>query len=291
MNGRRAVGFASFLWSAPLFVVILQICAPIARAEHIPPSQVVVKTQAYRPQDTNFPPGSYEYQISWEGIPVGSGSVRVGTTYRDGKKMFDVEATARSSKLVSLFYDLRHRSESIFSARELKPVEFVYRQTENSRFTNLRITFSPDGVIDAKITKGKLNSEGKSEEVSFKSHNPTFDPISAAFLALSLPVNPDEDLSFDVFNGEDRYLISFHVVGREKIAVAGNVYDAYKVQPSVRKLTDTEGEKRVRKVYLWVTADARREVVKLEGEVLIGSITAMLVRFVPDTSATSSAPG
>ena len=96
--------------------------------------------------------------------------------------------------------------------------------------------------------------------------------------------NPAEDPSFDVFNGTDRYLISFHVVGREKIKVAGKEYDAFKIRPSVKKLTDTEGEKRLRKVYVWVSTDGSREVLKLESEVLLGSVSAKLVRFVPDPS-------
>ena len=258
VTGRKAVGVASFLWRVALFVAILQTSPPIANADHIPPSQVVVRTKAYQPQETNFLRGSYDYQVSWQGLPVGSASIRIGTTYRDGKKMLDVEATARSGRVVSLFYKLRHRSESIFSAQDLKPMEFVSQQTENSKFTNLKINFSPDGWINAKINKGKVNSEGKFEEVSFKSENATFDPISAAFLARSLPVDPAEDLSFDVFNGRDRYLISFHVVGREKIKLAGKEYDAFKIEPLVKKLTDTEGEKRLRKVYLWVSTDGSR---------------------------------
>ena len=283
MNWRKAVRVASFLWRVPLFIALLQT-VPIANADYIPPSQVVVRTQAYQPQETNFPRGSYDYQVSWQGIPVGSASIRIGTTYRDGKKMLDVEATARSGKVVNLLYELRHRSESVFSARELKPVEFLSQQTENSKFTNIEINFSPDGSIHAKTTNGNLNSQGKSEEVSFKSENATFDPISAAFLARSLPVDPAEDRSFDVFNGRHRYLISFHVVGREKITVAGKEYDAFKIKPLVKKLTDTEGEKRLRKVYLWVSTDGSREILKLEGEVFIGSVSAKLVRFVPDTS-------
>ena len=47
--------------------------------------------------------------------------------------MLDVAATARSGGIVSLFYRLRHRSESIFSAQELKPVAFVSQQTDNSQ--------------------------------------------------------------------------------------------------------------------------------------------------------------
>jgi hypothetical protein len=244
----------------------------------------VVRSKAYQPQETNFPRGSYDYQVSWQGIPVGSAMIRIGTTYRDGKKMLDVEATARSSRVVSLFYELRHRSESIFSARELKPVEFLSQQTENSRFTNLEINFSPDGLIHAKTTKETWTARGNPKKSRSNPRTPLSIPFQRRFLPSAFRWIPAEDLSFDVFNGKDRYLISFHVVGREKITVAGKEYDAFKIKPLVKKLTDTEGEKRLRKVYLWVSTDGSREVLKLESEVLIGSVSAKLVRFVPDTS-------
>jgi len=284
MNGRSALRVVKSLWRSALIVVLLPTPLQLANAEYIPPSKVAVRTQSYQPQQTDFPLGSYDYEVAWEGIPVGIATVRVGTTHRGGKKMLDVEATARSGGIVSLFYKLRHRSESIFSAHELKPSAFLSEQTENSRFTNLAITFSPNGVVSARITKGKLNSEGNTEEVSFKSDNATFDPISAAFLARSLPLDSAQDVSLDVFNGKDRYLITLHALGRERIAVEGKEYDAFKIQPSVQKLTDTEGEKRVRRVYLWLSTD-HRDVLKVESQVRLGAVSAKLVRFVPDTAA------
>jgi hypothetical protein len=282
MNQQRALRLAVWLGRFAVVVALLPTPLQLANAEYIPPSKVLLRTKAYQPQQTNFPRGSYDYQVAWQGIPVGIATLRVGTTYRDGKKMLDVEATARSAGIVSLFYRLNHRSESIFSAQELKPVAFLSEQTENSRFTNLAISFAPNGVINAKITKGKLNSEGKTEEISFKSENATFDPISAAFLARSLPLDPANDVSVDVFNGKDRYLITLHAVGRERISVDGKEYDAIKIEPSVQKLTDTEGEKRVRKVYLWLSAD-RRDVLKVDSVVRLGAVSAKLVRFVPET--------
>jgi len=289
MTARKVAVIVLSVWRAALIVAVVQTCVPIVSADYIPPSRVTIRTKAYQPRDTNFPRGTYEYQVAWQGVPVGSAAIHIGTTYRAGKKMLDVEATARSTKVVGVFYELRHRSQSIFSAQDLKPVEFFSQQTENSRFTNIEVSFSPEGLIRAKVVKGKLNSQGKSEEVVFKSENATFDPITAAFLARSLPINPAEDLSFDIFNGQHRYLISFHVVGREKINVAGKDYDAFKVEPRVKKLTDTQGEKRLRKAFLWVSADESREVLKLESEVFFGSVSAKLVRFVPDTSPETTA--
>jgi hypothetical protein len=280
----RAAMAATPLLAAMLLLAALPSLPPSARADYIPPSQVVVNTEAYRPAVTDFPHGAYDYQVFWEGIPVGTASIHVATTERGGVKMYDVVATACSSQFISLFYRLRHRSESIFSAQQLRPVEFRSQQTENTRFTNLKIAFSPGGRVDGTITKGRSNGTTSSKAVSFQSDGATFDPISAAFLARSLPMEPGQDRSFDVFNGEDRYLISLRVMGREQIELAGKRHQALKVRPQVRKLTDTEGEKRVRRVYLWLSADAGREVLKLESVVRLGAINARLVGFFPEGS-------
>jgi hypothetical protein len=283
MSARAAVAAAALV-AALLVLAFFHGVSRDARADYIPPSQVVVKTEAYRPVVTDFPNGAYDYQVLWEGIPVGTASIHVARTERAGVKMFDVVATACSSQFISLFYRLRHRSESIFSAQQLRPVEFRSQQTENTRFTNLKIDFSPGGRVDATITKGRSNGATSSKEVSFQSDNATFDPISAAFLARSLPMEPAQERSFDVFNGEDRYLITLQVMGREQIEIGGRRHQAFKVRPQVRKLTDTEGEKRVRRAYLWLAADAGREVLKLESVVRLGAISARLIGFYPDGS-------
>ena len=57
--------------------------------------------------------------------------------------------------------------------------------------------------------------------------------------------------------------------------------EAFRVVPSVKKLTDTEGEKKFRSATLWIAADETREVLKMESEVWIGSVTAKLQRFNP----------
>ena len=196
--------------------------------------------------------------------------------------MHDVEATARSGGIVSLFYRLNHRSESIFSAQEFKPVAFSSGRRRTPGSPDLVINFSPDGLINAKITKGKLNTAGKSEEVSFKSKNATAIRLGGLF-AKSLPVNPAEDPSFEVFNGEDRYLISFHVVGREGIRMRARSTTHSRSSRWSRSSPTPKG-KRIRKAHLWVSADGSREVLKLESEVRVGSVSATLIRFVPDAA-------
>lgn len=254
-----------------------------ALADYIQPGQVVVRTRTYTPAETNFPLGTYEYEINWQGIPVGTASITVGTgdypVSGEVKHCFSVAARARTGRVIRLFYNLNHLSESVFRADSLTPIRFHTVQTENSKTKSRDVTFGADGSIKASVWKD--GKDAPDEIFDFVSQNQTFDPIAAAFLARSLPVSEGEQLTFDVFNGKHRFLITMSVVGREQVKVDGVRRDAYKVIPTVKKLTDTEGEKGLRSATIWISADNNRDVLKLKSEVFVGSVNAELLRFIP----------
>ena len=119
-----------------------------------------------------------------------------------------------------------------------------------------------------------------------------FDPISAAFYAKSVPMEVGSVLEIDVFNGRNRFVITFNVVGKETVEVGDREVEAFKIEPKVKKLTDTEGEKKFRSATLWISADDKREVLKMESEVFVGSVSAELEKFEPageDPAAEESA--
>src|SRR5262249_17816095 len=67
----------------------------------------------------------------------------------------------------------------------------------------------------------------------------------------------------------------------EEIKVAGQKVLADKIVPEVKRLTDTEGENRLRSCTIWISTDEQRNILKLESKVLIGSVTATLESVTP----------
>jgi len=258
-----------------------------ARADYIPPGEILVHTKAYTPQNISFPLGTYEYSVDWQGIPVGRASISVKNSVlpvadNPQQDCFVVTAKANSGRVISLFYNLKHKSVSTFRADKLSPLSFYSIQTENSKSKSRQVRFDNDGEIHAELWKqGKDTPE---EVIDFRSENTTFDPITAAFLARSLPVHLNEDFTFDVFNGKHRFLITLRVLRKEMVDVAGGQREAFVVVPTVKKLTDSEGEKRLRQATLWISTDPSREVLKIKSEVYIGSVNAELERFIPEPS-------
>ncbi|HMO17935.1 MAG TPA: DUF3108 domain-containing protein [Oligoflexia bacterium] len=248
-------------------------------ADYIDPSTVNVSTESYKPSFTDFAEGTYQYDIKWQGLQVANGIVQVESAVKESNKMYAVEAKANTSKLIDVLYKLRHTSGSEFDGETLRPIKFHSVQTENSKSKKTDIYFREDGHISSVSMKnGKVENRHE-----FASSNLTLDPISAAFLARSIPVNVGSTAEFDVFNGKNRFLISFRVDSLEKVVLPGSdvAKDAFKVIPSVKKLTDTEGETRFRKAEIWISADEKRDVLKVESEVLVGKVSAFLKSFDP----------
>ncbi len=269
--------------SKKLFILVLLTGALIfcisgaVSSEYIDPASVRVQTEHYTPHTTEFNKGVFEYEVSWQGIPVASASINVQDKEVDSADAYFVEANAKTNKVIGIFYKLRHTSHSLFYKDNLKPIRFSFNQTENSRKKSSEITFGDDGHIRSVLEKnGKLE-----EEREFVTNNQTLDPISAAFLARSIPIKIGQKASFDVYNAKNRYLISFEVTSIEDISLPGQKLKrkAYKVIPSLKKLTDTEGEKRFRKAEIWIAADESRDVLKIETEVFVGTVSAYLKGF------------
>lgn len=251
-------------------------------ADYIPPGTLTVQTVAYRAQPIREQLGTYHYDVKWQGIPVGHCAVTVDESYLSGVRHLEVEATASTNSAIDIFYRLRHTSESLFRADSFAPIRYVMDQTQNRKQQTREIVFGPNGEIRSiDLKRSRKGVEETRDEIVFFSSNQTLDPISAAFVAKSLAVSIGTQTSFDVFNGKHRYLVGFEVLGQEQLRLGNSLVSAFKVRPSVKKLTDSEGERRLREATLWISTDGTNRILKLDSKVLVGRITAQLDRFEP----------
>ncbi len=261
-----------------LLIFFIVLCnSSLLFADYIEPSQVKVETEKYPTSVNGLTPVKYTYDVSWQGIPVGAASVEVMESGQDNSALQDlvkIKAEAQSTKLIDVFYKLRHESESTVKKSTFQPVKFQTWQKENAKIKTAQVEFLKGGVVN-----GIAEKDGKIERKNeFKTDNFILDPISAAFFARSIPIEVGTKASFDVFNGKHRYLITFDVVAQEDMKIMGVVRRAFKAVPTVNKLTDTEGEKRLTAASIWIAADETRDILKLESKVFVGSVNASLVK-------------
>lgn len=229
--------------------------------------------QNYKPRFRPFD-GSEKavYQASWLGIPVASAEIEMQPVLLDGKKSYQVTVQAQSWRYLDLIFKMRDTVESTFDAETLHPRRFFFRQRENRKMIDTT------AVIDSATNKWVVHRQEGKKRKDFEFVSPyTLDPISAVYLARTLDFKVGDRLRLEVFGGKSRYLVTLHVVMRERISVKKGEFDTYKVVPQVVDLSKSGYAKRVRQAAVWITADEKRSPVKLMSQVFIGSVSIELV--------------
>lgn len=253
-----------------LLAVVISMASPVM-AEYIEPGEVSVKTPFHKPEVKSLPLGNYEYAVRWERIPVATAYI----SSRKKNNTYIVETKIQTGRVIDIFYRLRHKSRSIFSAEDFRPMSFFMSQVENGRKKNRDITFFKDGRIRTeRVTQGE-----QQPTTEFKTDNQTLDPYTGAFLARAIPLKTGAEESFDIFNGRHRFLIVFKIQDKEVLQLGEKTYNTIPASPHVTRLTETEPETRLREARIWITDDDARDIVKIESEVWVGSITAELEKF------------
>lgn len=269
-----------------LLAATLALGTMTARADdYIAPHLVKVSTPLYAAQTKKFRPrlGTYEYTVSWQGIPAASCTLTVAE--RNGK--YQIEAAARTYSGVDLLYRLRYVATGTLDASTMQSESLVINHDENSRHKNIEMHFEDSGEkITAVRSKGPEDPDKK--HVSFEPNNMTLDPIGAAFLARTLPWEVGQSRDLDVFNGKSRYFITLTAVEKTSVMHQGELRKVIVITPRVRNLSTTKPRSKLREAFIYVTDDEQHEVLKIVSSVFIGSVTTEMESFIPAENQSST---
>ncbi len=246
--------------------------------DYIAPDLVKVTTPLYKPAGESYKPrlGTYEYSVGWEGISAASCSIIV----REKGGQYLIDAAARTYSGVDLLYKLRYEARGVLEGSDLSSVSLSIDHRENSRHKNIELAFEPHSKSVSAIRQKGLDDPDK-QSVSFTPHNPTIDPIGAAFLARSLAWQIGESKHFDVFNGRSRYFITLTAVKRTTINFQGAQRNVFVISPQVRNLTTTKPRSKLREAFIYISDDSQRDILRIESSVFIGMVTVEMDSFTP----------
>ena len=268
------------------FVAAACLHGAMAFADRIPVDKVEIVTPVYTPEPESFKPrfGQYTYSVSWQGIPAGTLELNLSKNGAD----YRIEASARTNRFIDIFYKLRFNTEALVSAATLYPKLSVYDNRQNKRRENMKIEFLPGGEIKSVHE----DRRGRVEELRFKPNNFTLDPFSAVFLALSLTWEVGDTRQFDTFTGKSRYLVELTAIEKTTIMVKGEDREAIVISPQVKNLTEidtSEEDDRLREARIYVSTDPSREILRISGDVFIGTVSTSMVSFTPSKNQAETA--
>ncbi len=193
----------------------------------------------------------FTYKAEWLGLDVGIVTLTVkGITERNGRKVYEILATARTTPILSKLYKVEDEISTYLDVEELYPVRFEKKQREGG--------YRSDEYIDFYQKKGKavyfsrLNHTKKEFDIPERVQ----DPLSVMYYLRLQEVVAGKSIFTNMSADENNYLLEakIHKKGLVRIKDIGE-FEAFMVEP----LPWFQGKvKRKAKATVWFSADDRR---------------------------------
>jgi hypothetical protein len=236
-------------------------------------AQLAVKT------GVEFQPrlGEYHYEIQWARQRVATGIIAIR---KDGNQ-YVLTADQRTTEFIDRIYRVRYRGETRIDATTLTPSESVIEEEVKKRRKVQKAEYDrTSGSVSVEEIRTKGNrSEIKTKIYELQSDTGILDVFSAIFLARSFDWSIGERHEFIVFIGEKQYAVSMECIGRSAFNIENDSIPVWVIQPLIRKTTDTKSSSAGRKTRIFIAADESKDIVKIETEPGIGTVTLRLVRY------------
>ena len=208
------------------------------------------------------------YEISWLNITAGTAVMAVSAAGTQGERpLAKLITTAQSRPIITKFFPVDNRVESIVDAATLVPEHLIFRRREGKKKEDFEYTFhQKEGRVT--VVKG-----GTTETLEMPTG--TQDVISCLYYARStLSFQPGSSLTMNVHHDKKNRKLDVLVEGIETVSGPWGDVETARVLVIMpfQGLFLNQGNIRV-----WFTNDDRRIPIRMKAKVIIGSIVADLV--------------
>jgi hypothetical protein len=208
------------------------------------------------------------YEISWLNITAGTAVMAVSGAGTDGgRPLAKLITTTQSSPMITKFFPVDNRVESIVDSATLLPEHLTFKRREGKKKEDIEYTFhQKEGTVT--VVKG-----GTTETLEMPPG--TQDVISCLYFARSeLSLEPGSFLTMNVHHDKKNRKLDVRVEEIETVSGPWGEIETARVLVVMpfQGLFLNKGNIRV-----WFTNDDRRIPVRMKAKVIIGSIMADLV--------------
>lgn len=211
------------------------------------------------------------YSFGWSGITAGTADVDF---LRSDPNTFLLEGRGRTIGLARVLWKYDVSYQSTVDLKTLRPHEM--QQTENVRGKRIEthLVFSDAGVARTRI-------EGNPPKPSTKDYPlANLNDLHSVLLFLRSQSLRDRAVyRVAVYPANSAYVATVTVAGRERMRVRAGNYNAIKLDlklQRVGKKNELEPHRKFRRASIWISDDPDRLLLRIEGQIFIGSVTAEL---------------
>jgi hypothetical protein len=197
----------------------------------------------------------------------------------NGKRSYTFRIMARSNSLFSRFYAVDDQAITYVDYDTLLPFNFHMSIKETKQLGDIRTFFDwkkLKGSYWAKKVHKDKGERNKEFEWDIKSHSQNV--VSAIFYLRAFTLTPGKKLQFRVADDGKNVVFSGEVLRREEIETEIGKLKTVVVKPTLQ----VDGVfKPVGDIFIWLTDDDRKYVVRLESKIKIGTLVGKLKSIEP----------
>lgn len=234
-----------------------------------------------RPQVDPFIVGEEsEFSLSYFAVEAGKFKMSIKPFVEvNGRKAYHFSYAANSSSVFSVFYSVDDKAETYVDYELLVPYSYSISAKESKQIRDVK-SYSDWKKMKAKTWDKKIK-KGKDPEI--KNYEWDIDPyaqnvFTVAFYLRCFTLAVGKKLAVNVAHEGKNIIMRAEIVREEKLNTRLGKIDTFVVKPSF----EIDGVfKPVGDVYLWVTKDNRKRLVRIESKIKIGKIVASIEKMSP----------
>lgn len=215
-------------------------------------------------------------ELTWLALPAGQGvlEVRNGPLI-SGRPTFHLWGNVLSSKMVDTIYHVDNTIESFVDAQGFIPYKFLLSMFETAQKKETRVVFDHPRAktnywskrISQKWGDQEINRE---DEIVPQSR----DMFSALYYARALDFQINKKQTFWIYENGQNLSVELLPLGKEVVTSRAGVFQCWKIKVDVRinNVLKPTGD-----LFMWLSDDSKKYLVKFDAKVKIGSLLGKLV--------------
>tara|TARA_A100001201_G_scaffold27492_1_gene30207 strand:+ start:2689 stop:3426 length:738 start_codon:yes stop_codon:yes gene_type:complete len=206
---------------------------------------------------------SYTYKINYG--PINAGFAKLSIKNLENN-IYTFEGKGWSNKFFDPFFKVRDTYISYYDYVEKEPIKFIRDVNEGGY------------IIKQKYTFDTKNNKVKTKKGEYNIFDNFQDMLSAFYYARSVPkkeILKDSIITLNIFMDEEEYDMGIKYIGNEKVKTKFGTLDCMVFIPTLQEGRIFKEEESMK---IWITDDKNRSLIKVETEILVGTIKVMLYK-------------
>ena len=246
------------------------------KAPHLPEFEDSTNFNGRRPIADPFRVGEkISYEVSYFGVVAGELTMQVMPfVYVNGRKSYHFKASGQTASVFDMFYVVDDWLETFVDYEKMIPMSYALHVKESKQLRETRCFFNWETLKgsywDKRITKEDGVEEKKFDWSILEYSQNVF---SAPYYMRTFDLSPGKKLIYRLAHENENILVTGTVLRREKLETLAGTFDTVVVKPHI----EIGGVfKPIGDIFIWLTDDDRKFIVRIESKIKIGKIIAVV---------------